>query len=81
MTPEQLETFLLADTESELWHLEHPGVLSPAYQNIPLREYEGEKVYFFDFKNTLLSQNIAIVKEMCVKHGVSTDNLTRRFDG
>lgn len=63
MTPEQLETFLLADTESELWHLEHPGVLSPAYQNIPLREYEGEKVYFFDFKNTLLSQNIAIVKE------------------
>ena len=60
MTPEQLETFLLADTESELWHLEHPGVLSPAYQNIPLREYEGEKVYFFDFKNTLLSQTLPL---------------------
>lgn len=29
----------------------------------------------------LIEIYIAIVKEMCVKYGVSTDNLTRRFDG
>lgn len=58
-----LEAFLHQETYSESWHIQHPGILSPAYLNIPIRTVDNQSVYYFDFKNTLLSDDLALIKE------------------
>ncbi len=58
-----LEEFLKTYTKGEKWHLEHPGELSKRYEEIPFKEINNQKCYYFDFSNSLRSKNMAIVKE------------------
>ncbi len=63
MNYKELEEFLHQETYSETWHILHPNILSPAYLNIPVCTVDHQQVYYFDFKNTLLNDNIALIKE------------------
>ena len=53
MNPTELELFLYRHTESESWHLQHPGQLSHLYDKMKQEEFRGEVGYCFDFVNTL----------------------------
>ena len=53
MNPTELELFLYRHTESESWHLQHPGQLSHLYAKMKQEEFRGEVGYCFDFVNTL----------------------------
>lgn len=63
MTYKELDEFLYHETHSETWHILHPNELSPAYANIPIHTIDNQMVYYFDFKNTLLNEDIALIKE------------------
>ncbi|HBM76303.1 MAG TPA: AraC family transcriptional regulator, partial [Clostridiaceae bacterium] len=63
MNYEQIEEFLHKETPSETWHILHPGKISPAYSNIPICKIGDQQAYYFDFKNTLLNNNMALIKE------------------
>jgi AraC-like DNA-binding protein/mannose-6-phosphate isomerase-like protein (cupin superfamily) len=59
----KLEEYLYAETESEKWHLTHPGKLSHFYDTLPKRTHNNKEYYYFDFKNTLKTEMLGIVKE------------------
>lgn len=40
MNPTELELFLYRHTESESWHLQHPGQLSHLYDKMKQEEFE-----------------------------------------
>lgn len=63
MNYKELDEFLYTETPSETWHILYPGELSHAYQNIPIYTIDNQQVYYFDFKNTLLNNDIALIKE------------------
>lgn len=63
MDIQSLEQFLFAETQSEVWHLEHSGVLSPFYDTLEKRTFGGQEYFYFDFRNTLKKELFAIVKE------------------
>ena len=63
MNIHDLEEFLHLNTAGERWHLAHPGELSPFYERLRLDDYRGQKCYYFDFINTLKSDQIGIIKE------------------
>ena len=45
MNPAELELFLYRHTESENWHLQHPGQLSHIYDKMKQEEFRGEVGY------------------------------------
>lgn len=59
----ELETFLYKETESEKWHLSHPGKLSHFYDTLKKKLYNHKEYYYFDFKNTLKTEMYGIVRE------------------
>lgn len=59
----ELEEFLYKETESEKWHLSHPGKLSRFYDTLEKRLYDHKEYYYFDFKNTLKTEMYGIVRE------------------
>ena len=63
MNPAELELFLYRHTESENWHLRHPGQLSCIYDKMKQEEFRGEAGYCFDFVNTLKKDMIGMIKE------------------
>ena len=63
MNPTELELFLYRHTESESWHLQHPGQLSHLYDKMKQEEFRGEVGYCFDFVNTLKKDMIGMIKE------------------
>lgn len=63
MDEAKLDSFLRQTTDSETWHVQHPGEPSPVYQTTPTVNVEGQEVMLFDWKNTLLERSIALVKE------------------
>lgn len=63
MNPTELELFLYRHTESESWHLQHPGQLSHLYAKMKQEEFRGEVGYCFDFVNTLKKDMIGMIKE------------------
>lgn len=60
---EELNQYLHICTDSEQWHLEHPGKLSRIYHSLPKRKINGKDYYYFDFSNTIQDKYIAIIKE------------------
>ena len=50
-------------TPSEQWHLDHPNLLSPAYDSIPSTEVGGQRVYVFDWRHTIKQNSVALIKE------------------
>ena len=63
MNIQDLDEFLHIDTSGEKWHLKHPGELSPFYAHLPLHNYQNMQCYYFDFANTLKTDQIGVVKE------------------
>lgn len=63
MNPSELELFLYRHTESENWHLRHPGQLSRLYDKLKQEKFRGEMGYCFDFVNTLKKDMIGMIKE------------------
>lgn len=63
MNPTELELFLYRHTESESWHLQHPGQLSHIYDEMKQEKFRGEVGYCFDFVNTLKKDMIGMIKE------------------
>ena len=63
MNPTELELFLYRHTESESWHLQHPGQLSHLYDKMKQEKFRGEVGYCFDFVNTLKKDMIGMIKE------------------
>lgn len=63
MNPAELELFLYRHTESENWHLQHPGQLSCLYDKLKQEKFRGEMGYCFDFVNTLKKDMIGMIKE------------------
>ena len=66
MNPAELELFLYRHTESENWHLQHPGQLSCLYDKLKQEKFRGEMGYCFDFVNTLKKDMIGMIKETCI---------------
>lgn len=60
---EDLDRFLRMDTESEKWHLTHPGQLSPKYKEVPYDCVQGEKIYLFDLLPGMVTNAIQFMKE------------------
>ncbi|WEV51471.1 AraC family transcriptional regulator [Lactobacillus sp. ESL0731] len=58
-----LDKLIYRNTKSEKWHLSHPNALSPFYNSLHTKNYHGNKVFFFDFINTLKTHNIGMIKE------------------
>lgn len=50
-------------TDSEKWHLQNKNRLSPFYKSLKTKNYNGKKVYFFDFVNTLKGCNVGMIRE------------------
>lgn len=63
MNVAELERKLFTHTESEEWHLKHPGKLSARYQTIQQVEKNGQKLYRFAFENVLKNNNISVAKQ------------------
>ena len=63
MNLQQLDLFLHENTESEIWHLKHPGELSPRYQNIPRIQHKGREIFFFDFSDDIRNEEMAVIRE------------------
>lgn len=63
MNLQRLEQFLYEETQSEKWHLAHPGVLSPFYDTLEKRRLGAQEYYYFDFHNTLQKELFGIVRE------------------
>ena len=63
MTLQELDDFLRTKTESEQWHLEHPGKKSVRYHGMPWVEMNYQRVYCFDFSEDISRDGITIFKE------------------
>lgn len=63
MDIKKLEEYLYTETESEKWHLSHPGKLSHFYDTLEKRTHNDKEYYYFDFKNTLKTELCGIVRE------------------
>lgn len=50
-------------TVSEKWHIQNKNTLSPFYKSLKTKNYNGKKVYFFDFVNTLKGCNVGMIRE------------------
>lgn len=59
----KLRKLIYQRTDSENWHLKHPGELSDFYNSLPQKSYDGQDIFFFDFVNTLKKNNIGMIKE------------------
>lgn len=63
MNMEKLHTFLYTDTKQELWHQKHPDTFSKRYKELDYIMKNNEKVFFFDFTDEMLIEDIMIIKE------------------
>lgn len=63
MPAKDLEQLLYRVTESELWHLEHPGEPSPRYQGIDRAQIDGQEYLVFDWSNTLHERSFGLIRE------------------
>ncbi len=59
----RLKKLLYEHTESEEWHLTHPGKLSPRYATVPRVMVGDTECLLFDWKNILQENTIALIKE------------------
>lgn len=60
---QDLDEFLFTETESEKWHLEHPGELSRRYRTMQTRLENSEKVYLFDLHTEITPDGIALFRD------------------
>lgn len=63
MNMKKLDDFLYTDTKQEIWHREHPNTFSDRYQGLEYILRNDEKVFFFDFTDEMLIEDIMIIKE------------------
>ncbi len=63
MKEDALDSYLRTVTPSEQWHLDHPGEPSPVYERTPTVEVDGQRVMLFDWKNSLESRAVGLIKE------------------
>lgn len=59
----RLKKLLYEHTESEEWHLAHPGELSPRYATVPRVVVDDTECFLFDWENILQEDAIALIKE------------------
>ncbi len=59
----ELDNFFNENSQSEIWHLNHPGQLSKRYDLLQYEVINGEKVYLFDFTDDMVSNDLLIFKE------------------
>ncbi len=50
-------------TDSERWHLEHPGLLSPVYDTVPYVDIDGTPTMLFNWEKSLGKHSISVIKE------------------
>lgn len=63
MRLDKLNEFFLMETKQEKWHKEHPDQPSERYETLEYIIKDNEKVYFFDFSEEMLIEDIMIIKE------------------
>lgn len=63
MRLDKLNEFLMQDTKQERWHREHPGVPSKRYETMDYIMKDDEKVFFFDFSEEMMIEDLMIIKE------------------
>lgn len=63
MDLETLDKKVRSITPSEQWHLNNPGKLSPAYNDIPKIAINNQEVFLFDWRNTVKRNSIGLIKE------------------
>ncbi len=59
----RLRKLLYEHTESEEWHLAHPGQPSPRYATVPHVMVGDTECLLFDWKDTLQESAVALIKE------------------
>ncbi|GAB6107767.1 AraC family transcriptional regulator [Fusibacter bizertensis] len=59
----ELDIFLKKETPNELWHKDHPELLSARYDDIPIVKHNGENLFFFNFTDDLRDNRIKLIKE------------------
>lgn len=63
MEGSRLHTLLYKHTDSEIWHLKHPGLPSPRYQSVPRVEVGDQVVMLFNWENTLQERSVGMIRE------------------
>lgn len=63
MSNAKLQRLLYARTESEEWHLAHPGEPSPRYTTVPHVTVDGQDCLLFDWKRTLQESAVGMIRE------------------
>lgn len=59
----ELDSYLREETPAEKWHKENPGLISNVYADLSFVMKEGEKIYFFDFTDYFLLDDLMVIKE------------------
>ncbi len=59
----ELDEFFRTNSKSEIWHLDHPGLLSKRYSTLKYEMIDGQKVYLFDFTDDMIGNDLLIFKE------------------
>lgn len=63
MRLEKLNAFLMQETKQEVWHFHHPDEVSERYKTLDYIMKNEEKVYYFDFTEDMMIEDLVIIKE------------------